>query len=60
MARDAVEFGYRYADDPASVVGPFRSKATAVRRVDEDLSRTLVQRPAESEDPGAWREVRHR
>lgn len=56
MSRDEAEFGYRY-DDSTSVIGPFRSKETAVRRVREDLSRLLMQRPTGSEDPQAWREV---
>jgi hypothetical protein len=57
MSRDEAEFGYRY-DDSTSVIGPFRSKDTAVRRVREDLSRVLMQRPVGSTTPEAWREVR--
>lgn len=58
MSRDEAEFGYRY-DDSTSVVGPFRSKDTAVRRVREDLSRVLMQRPSGSTNPREWEEVTH-
>lgn len=60
MSPEEFEYGYRYADTPDAVVGPFRSKETAVRRTREDPSRVLVRRPAGSDDPRSWEEVERR
>lgn len=56
MSPDETEYGYRH-DDSGGVVGPFRSKTTAIRRVNEEDDRVLMERPIGSIDPQAWEEV---